>query len=127
MQGTYRDGPLYIDASKNGNKSRFMNHHCDANCRFQKWQREGLPIIKVVAMQDIAAGTELTVDYHWGPEFACFCNSSKCRYKRALGKSGEAGSKAAGKRAADPAEVAPSRKRDRGKSMQWSLADSASQ
>ena len=92
-----------------------------------KWQREGLPIIKVVAQEDIAAGTELTVDYHWGQEFACFCNSSKCRYKRALGKSGEAGSKAAGKRAADPAEGPQRAKRDRAKSMQWSQADLASQ
>ena len=127
LPNTYRDGPLFIDAYSTGNKSRFINHSCDANCRFQKWQREGLPIIKVVAKQDIAAGTELTVDYHWGQEFACFCNTSKCRFKRELGKSGEAGSKTAGKRAADPAPVAPSRKRDRGKSMQWSLADSASQ
>ena len=34
-------------------------------CNFEKWQREGLPIIKVVVLQDIDAGTELTVDYHW--------------------------------------------------------------
>ena len=71
------------------------------DAQVRKWQREGLPIIKVVAKQDIAAGTELTVDYHW-EEFACLCNSSKCRYNRERGKSGEAGSKAAGKRAADP-------------------------
>ena len=127
LPNTYRDGPLFIDAYSTGNKSRFINHSCDANCRFQKWQREGLPIIKVVVLQDIDAGTELTVDYHWGQEFACFCNTSKCRFKRELGTSGEAGSKMAGKRAADPAPVAPLRKRDRGKSMQWSLADSASQ
>ena len=105
-----------------------MNHHCDANCRFQKWQREGLPIIKVVAMQDIAAGTELTVDYHWGPEFACFCNSSKCRYKRELGKSGQAGSKAAGKRRRDAGTPEVDRqKKSEKKGYQWSQMDFASQ
>ena len=125
LPDNYQDGPLFIDASSRGNKTRFINHSCEPNCMFEKWQREGLPIIKVVAKQDIAAGTELTVDYHW-EEFACLCNSSKCRYNRERGKSGEAGSKAAGKRAADPAE-GPRQKRDRVQAMEWSQKDMASQ
>ena len=76
-------------------------------CNFEKWQREGLPIIKVVALQDIDACTELTVDYHWGPEFECFCNSEKCRYNSKRGERVEGGSKSSGKgqRGAGPPEV----------------------
>ena len=54
----------------------------DPNCALEKWQREGLPIIKVMALEDMSAGTELTVSYNWGPEFQCHCGSKKCRYKR---------------------------------------------
>ena len=35
LPNTYRDGPLFIDAYSTGNKSRFINHSCDANCRFR--------------------------------------------------------------------------------------------
>ena len=49
LPDNYQDGPLFIDASSRGNKTRFINHSCEPNCIFEKWQREGLPIIKVVA------------------------------------------------------------------------------
>ena len=73
---------MFIDAYAHGNKSRYINHACDPNCALEKWQREGLPIIKVMALEDMCAGTELTVSYNWGPEFQCHCGSKKCRYKR---------------------------------------------
>lgn len=78
----FKGGPMFIDAYAHGNKSRYINHACDPNCALEKWQREGLPIIKVMALQDMCAGTELTVSYNWGPEFQCHCGSKKCRYKR---------------------------------------------
>ena len=64
----YRDGPLFIDAYDRRNKTRFINHSCEPNCVFEKWQREGFPIIKVMALQDMRAGTELTVSYNWSPD-----------------------------------------------------------
>ena len=78
----FKGGPMYIDAYERGNKSRYINHACDPNCALEKWQREGLPIIKVMALEDMSAGTELTVSYNWSPEFQCHCGSKKCRYKR---------------------------------------------
>ena len=133
LPDNYQDGPLFIDASSRGNKTRFINHSCEPNCIFEKWQREGLPIIKVVALQDIDAGTELTVDYHWGPEFECFCNSSKCRYNSERGERVEGGSKASGKRrrGAGPPEVQrqkrSAREGDRIQAMEWSQKDFSSQ
>jgi hypothetical protein len=133
LPDNYQDGPLFIDASSRGNKTRFINHSCEPNCIFEKWQREGLPIIKVVALQDIDAGTELTVDYHWGQEFECFCNSSKCRYNSEGGERVEGGSKSSGqgKRGAGPPQGQKQKKRarqgDRIKAMDWSQKDFASQ
>ena len=84
-------------------------------------------------MQDIDAGTELTVDYHWGQEFECFCNSSKCRYHSEGGERVEGGSMSSGqgKRDAGPTEGQKQKKRtregDRIKAMDWSQKDFASQ
>ena len=133
LPDNYQDGPLFIDASSRGNKTRFINHSCEPNCIFEKWQREGLPIIKVVALQDINAGTEITVDCHWGPEFECFCNSSKCRYNSEGRERVEGGtmSSGQGKRGAGPPEGQKQKKRtregDRIKAMDWSQKDFASQ
>ena len=55
---------MFIDAYAYGNKSRYINHACDPNCAFEKWQRDGLPIIKVMALQDMCAGTELTAQFN---------------------------------------------------------------
>ena len=87
----------------------------------------------MVALQDINAGTEITVDCHWGPEFECFCNSSKCRYNSERGESVEGGSKASGKRrrGAGPPEVQrqkrSAREGDRIQAMEWSQKDFSSQ
>lgn len=54
----FNGGPLYIDAFARGNKTRFVNHCCEPNCEFEKWQREVLHIIKAVAKQNIRVATE---------------------------------------------------------------------
>ena len=94
----FKGGPMVIDAFAHGNKSRYINHACEPNCALEKWQREGLPIIKVMALQDLCAGTELTVSYNWGPEFQCHCGSKKCRYKRLEPQCEEGGASGQGRK-----------------------------
>ena len=53
------------------------NHSCDPNCGFKE-------SLTIVAMRDIAAGEELTVDYAMADSFAyyqlkCRCGSPACR------------------------------------------------
>ncbi|ETV68876.1 hypothetical protein H257_15229 [Aphanomyces astaci] len=42
---------LYIDAGRVGNHSRFINHSCIPNCRFQTWYVDTKPRLMVVANQ----------------------------------------------------------------------------
>ena len=74
------DGPeLLIDAYEYGNETRFMNSACKTNCQYQKWNdADGLPFIKVVAVQDLQAGDELTADYGWSDKTPCSCGDSNC-------------------------------------------------
>ena len=51
---------------------RVFDPHDSSSHVGQPLRHSGLPIIKVVALQDINAGTSFTVDYHWGPDFECF-------------------------------------------------------
>jgi hypothetical protein len=55
----------YIDASKKGNTSRFMNHSCNPNCILQKWVVGNKVRIGIFSLRDIPAGTELTFDYQF--------------------------------------------------------------
>jgi hypothetical protein len=69
----------YIDASKFGNKSRFINHSCNPNAIIEKWA--GPPNfsskIFIFAKENIKAGTEITYNY----KFSYFKNSKRqeCR------------------------------------------------
>jgi len=62
-----------------GAPERYLNHSCDPNV-YTRFDDEG---ISVVALQDLDAGCELTVDYlinnAGGNSWTCRCGSQRCR------------------------------------------------
>nr|XP_033327468.1 probable histone-lysine N-methyltransferase CG1716 [Megalopta genalis] len=72
-----------IDATMKGNVSRFINHSCDPNSETQKWTVNGELRIGFFNKKFIAAGEEITFDYHfqrYGKEAQkCFCEAPNCR------------------------------------------------
>lgn len=61
--GMALDRDLVIDATKYGNKSRFINHSCSPNCEIQKWTVNGLFRMAVFSIRDIDPNEELCFDY----------------------------------------------------------------
>jgi hypothetical protein len=74
---------LFIDATKQGNISRFFNHSCDPNCETQKWTVNGELRIGFFTRRPVLAGEELTFDYQFQTfgkkQQKCYCGSEKCR------------------------------------------------
>ncbi|KZC07261.1 Histone-lysine N-methyltransferase SETD2 [Dufourea novaeangliae] len=72
-----------IDATMKGNVSRFINHSCDPNSETQKWTVNGELRIGFFNKKFIAAGEEITFDYHfqrYGKEAQkCYCEALNCR------------------------------------------------
>ncbi|KAH6578775.1 hypothetical protein BASA61_000004 [Batrachochytrium salamandrivorans] len=72
----------FIDASKKGNCSRFLNHSCDPNCTLQKWLVGDTLRIGLFALRTIPKGTEVTFDYkfeRYGSKAQdCHCGASVC-------------------------------------------------
>ncbi len=76
---------IVIDASREGNEARFINHSCEPNC---ETVIEGKRVF-VETMREIRAGEELTYDYHldrpgrfreeWKDRYACHCGAPSCR------------------------------------------------
>lgn len=76
---------LVIDATNNGNESRFINHSCDPNCEAEIEKGR----VFISAIKDIAVGEELHYDYGYersGDEteedekrYKCLCGTAKCR------------------------------------------------
>jgi uncharacterized protein len=74
-----------IDASVEGNESRWINHSCAPNCETE--EDDGR--IFVHALRTIRRGEELFYDYRMEPaerrskkvekEFACHCEAANCR------------------------------------------------
>lgn len=74
-----------IDATVDGNDSRYINHSCDPNCEAEI----GNGRVWISAIADIAVGEELHYDYGYersGDETAedearykCLCGTAKCR------------------------------------------------
>jgi SET domain-containing protein len=74
-----------LDATVDGNDSRFINHSCDPNCEADITKGR----IWISAIKDIAKGEELHYDYGYersGDETAedekrykCLCGTAKCR------------------------------------------------
>ncbi|TAJ96776.1 MAG: SET domain-containing protein [Candidatus Manganitrophaceae bacterium] len=79
------DEQTVIDATREGNDARYINHSCDPNC--ESVIEEGR--VYIDAIRDIAAGEELFFDYAYerdGKEnaedeqrYACRCGAAACR------------------------------------------------
>jgi uncharacterized protein len=57
----------------------FLNHSCDPNCELVVGDDER---VELWAIQDVAAGQELTIDYAWEAEadpYPCGCGFDQCR------------------------------------------------
>jgi uncharacterized protein len=76
---------IIIDAARDGNEARFINHSCDPNCEAVIEHKR----VFIEAIRDIAPGEELTYDYHlerpgrfkeeWKQRYACHCGADNCR------------------------------------------------
>jgi len=66
------DDTAVRDASVGGNMARFINHSCRPNC----YSLVADDVIWICASRNIAAGEELTYDYHTGGEAGISC---RCR------------------------------------------------
>ena len=74
-----------IDATRDGNDSRYINHSCDPNCESEIVRGR----VYIVALRDIAVGEELHYDYAYqrdGTEtdaqeqqYRCRCGTRRCR------------------------------------------------
>jgi uncharacterized protein len=79
------DDDTVIDAGREGNDARFINHSCDPNCQAVLEDAR----IFIEALRDIAVGEELGYDYAYertedmGPEeealYLCRCGAANCR------------------------------------------------
>lgn len=77
------DFPVLIDGEHYGNWTRYLNHSCDANTKFESFRVGSIRIMAVRATKDIKAGTEITADYT-GTYFEylkCLCGLETCRFK----------------------------------------------
>lgn len=76
---------MVIDATNDGNESRYINHSCDPNCEAEIDKGR----VFISAIRDISVGEELHYDYAYersGDEteedekrYKCLCGTAKCR------------------------------------------------
>lgn len=67
-----------IDGTVGGSGAEFINHSCEPNLR---WRNFGKAVM-CQSVRPIAAGEELTLDYHFpqeAPKVPCQCGSPQCR------------------------------------------------
>jgi hypothetical protein len=79
------DSKTVIDAGRNGNEARFINHGCDPNCESGIMAKR----VFIEASRTIQPGEELAYDYQIGRDpddpddveeiFACHCGAQSCR------------------------------------------------
>jgi SET domain-containing protein len=79
------DGKVVIDATREGNAARYINHSCEPNC--EAVQEDGRIFIET--KRAIPAGAELTYDYNLVLDerhtpavkraHACYCGARRCR------------------------------------------------
>ncbi|CAL8074345.1 unnamed protein product [Calicophoron daubneyi] len=81
------DSPFVLDASKQGNLSRFINHSCEPNLVASCWLVDGLPRLGLFSTREISANEELTVNYInaqflstglMGATSLCLCGADSC-------------------------------------------------
>ncbi|KAM9021861.1 histone-lysine N-methyltransferase SETDB2 isoform 5-T6 [Ara ararauna] len=86
------EGNIYVlDATKEGNVGRFLNHSCSPNlfaqCIFVETHNRSFPWVAFFTNRHVKAGTELTWDYGYEAgsmpeiEISCECGVQKCRKK----------------------------------------------
>uniref|UniRef100_A0A1A8BVD4 Histone-lysine N-methyltransferase SETDB2 n=1 Tax=Nothobranchius kadleci TaxID=1051664 RepID=A0A1A8BVD4_NOTKA len=90
-RGAEMEEVCFIDANKEGNVSRFINHNCKPNLFIQNVFTDShdpaFPVIAFFTSRVVKSGTELTWDYaadaYADPgqkqEVPCLCGSSDCR------------------------------------------------
>jgi len=73
-RGTYifSAGNCFIDGSKFGNESRFINHSCRPNCKAQEWNVGGKIRVAIYSKKAIKKGEEITLKYGYNLT-ECFC------------------------------------------------------
>uniref|UniRef100_A0A8C6MJQ8 SET domain, bifurcated 2 n=1 Tax=Nothobranchius furzeri TaxID=105023 RepID=A0A8C6MJQ8_NOTFU len=91
-RGAEMEEVCFIDANKEGNVSRFINHNCKPNLFIQNVFTDShdpaFPVIAFFTSRVVKSGTELTWDYaadaYADPgqkqEVPCLCGSSDCRH-----------------------------------------------
>ncbi|KAA8493195.1 putative histone-lysine N-methyltransferase Mes-4 [Porphyridium purpureum] len=77
---------VYLDTSKCGNKSRFINHSCCPNVQISRRCKNGALCMMISALQDIPPTGELVLCYNvrklaqltHAPGQPCFCGANYC-------------------------------------------------
>jgi SET domain-containing protein len=75
------DKEYIIDATFHGNKARYLNHSCDANCSAKIINVQQQKHIIISANRQIKSGEELTYNYNFDYEadkIECFCGAPGC-------------------------------------------------
>ncbi|KAM6464573.1 histone-lysine N-methyltransferase SETDB2 isoform 2-T2 [Liasis olivaceus] len=86
-----KENPCLLDATREGNVGRFLNHSCSPNLFVQsvfvETHNRNFPWVAFFTKRHVKAGTELTWDYGYKAgsmpetETTCQCGSLKCRKK----------------------------------------------
>lgn len=75
------DKEYVIDATFKGNRARFINHSCDANCIAKVELISGQKHILILANRFISKGSEITYFYNFAHEtekITCYCGAPNC-------------------------------------------------
>lgn len=61
----------FIDAKRQCNQARFLNHSCNPNCELLKKDHGGRPCIVIITKGEIPLNTELTSSHGWDSAVEC--------------------------------------------------------
>ncbi|CEP02621.1 hypothetical protein PBRA_002587 [Plasmodiophora brassicae] len=78
------DDDMIIDATKQGNLARYINHSCMPNCKARVVTVGTTRRIAIYALRAIRPGEELSYDYKFADEpeedkIPCWCGTKRCR------------------------------------------------